>query len=126
MNQKTIFTIIASLLVLQGMAIFILSDQIVSNSFPDLSKQGIWATSEMASVVAVLYVSIGIITFTVRELQQVLIAYVVGFLLITLNTSRHLFISDMTVPLPLYFIQILLLLSCAFLMTQSKKVVLKS
>ncbi|MEQ9424597.1 MAG: hypothetical protein RJQ09_09285 [Cyclobacteriaceae bacterium] len=121
MNQKTIFTIIASLLVLQGLGIFIMSDQIVSDSFPDLSESGIWAAAQMATVVAVLYVSIGIITFYVREQPKVLIAYAMGFLLIVLNTSKHIFISEMNVPLPLYLIQILFLLAFIFLMLKSKK-----
>ncbi|MFY0627636.1 MAG: hypothetical protein JXR07_15170 [Reichenbachiella sp.] len=121
MNQKTIFTIIASLLVLQGIGIFILSDQIVSQSFPDLTEHGIRAAAEMATVVAVLYVSIGIITFYVREFPEVLIAYVVGFFLIVLNTSKHIFISEMNVPLPLFLIQLFFLFSFIFLMVKTKK-----
>ncbi|MEP1033784.1 hypothetical protein [Ekhidna sp.] len=121
MNQKTIFTIIASLLVLQGIGIFIMSDQIVSDSFPDLSESGIWAAAEMATVVAVLYMAIGIITYYVREQPKILIAYTMSFLLIVLNTSKHIFISEMNVPLPLYLIQILLLLTFILLMVKSKK-----
>jgi len=120
MNQKTIFTVIASLLILQGIGIFFMSSQIASDSFPNLSQEGIWAASEMATVVAVLYLTIGAITFSVRKLPEVLTAYVIGFLLIVLNTSKHMFISEVIVPLPLYFIQILFLLSFIFLLITSK------
>ncbi|MEP3390092.1 MAG: hypothetical protein ABJO02_18005 [Reichenbachiella sp.] len=121
MNQKTIFTIIASLLVLQGLGIFIMSDQIVSQSFSGLTEQGIRAAAEMATVVAILYVSIGVITFYVRESPEVLVAYVIGFVLIVLNTSRHIFISEMNVPLPLFLMQILFLLACVFLLVKLKR-----
>lgn len=106
---------------LQGIGIFIMSDQIVSQSFPDLTERGIMAAAEMATVVAILYVSIGVITFYVREFPEVLIAYVIGFVLIVLNTSRHIFISEMNVPLPLFLMQILFLLACVYLMVKLKK-----
>ncbi|MEQ9287201.1 MAG: hypothetical protein RIG77_09850 [Cyclobacteriaceae bacterium] len=122
MNQKTIFTVIASLLILQGVGIYLMSSQIITDSFPNLSKEGIWAASEMATVVAVLYLTLGAITYSVRNLPEVLIAYSVGFLLIVLNTSKHLFISDMNVPLPLYLIQVLFLLAFIVLLIKSKKI----
>ena len=121
MNQKTIFTVIASLLILQGVGIFFMSGQIASESFPNLSKEGIWAASEMATVVAVLYLTIGAITFSVRKHPEVLFAYVIGFALIVLNTSKHIFISKVVVPMPLYIIQIFFLLSFIFLLIKSKK-----
>ena len=122
MNQKNIFTGISIMMILQGIGIFALSGKIALDSFPTLGSEGLSAVSEMATVVAVLYIGIGTILHFTKSSPQVVPGMAVLFGLLALNTMKHIFISGVVVPIPLFVLQILFFGSMVFLLTTAKKV----
>ena len=47
MNQKTIFTVISAVLILQGIGFFLMNDQIAASAFPALDATGQQAIANM-------------------------------------------------------------------------------
>ena len=123
MNQKNLFTIIGAVLVLQGIVFFFIGDKIAAGSFPTLDETGKHATKTLLTVMACLFILLGLITYAVRENQSVLWAYCIGVGLLTLNTMKHLLIDHINVPTFAWILQLLILLACIYLWMQSRKAV---
>ena len=120
MNQKNIFTVIAAVLVLQGLAFFFMGDTIAAESFPALDESGTGAVAVMMEVVALLSIIVGLISYAVRSNPEVLGAYLLGFTLLTLNTLKHKFVDDLNVPIPAMAIQVAIVLACVYLWSQNR------
>ncbi|MFN0173872.1 MAG: hypothetical protein ACKVU0_04415 [Saprospiraceae bacterium] len=121
MNQKNIFTGIAAVLVLQGIAFYTMGDKVMAEVYPNLDEGGASAVLIMMTVVAMLSITIGLITYSARNSPQVLWAYTVGYGLILLNTSKHRFMDDVNVPIPAMVIQLGIVLLCGWLWYQQSQ-----
>ena len=78
MNQKNIFTFISAILILQGLAFFILGDQIMLSAFPSVEGEGQRALNLFMEVPAALSILIGLIAYAVRNTPSVLWAFTIG------------------------------------------------
>lgn len=120
MNQKNIFTVVAAILILQGIAFFFMGNTMAGESFPNLDDAGKGAVAVIMEVLGLLSVTIGLITYAVRGNNDVLWAYLLGFVLLTANTLKHRFIDDLNVPIPAMVIQVGILLACVYLWTKNR------
>jgi len=120
MNQKNIFTVVAAILILQGIAFFFMGNTMAAESFPNLDDAGKGAVAVIMEVLGLLSVTIGLITYAVRGNNDVLWAYLLGFVLLTANTLKHRFIDDLNVPIPAMVIQVGILLACVYLWTKNR------
>lgn len=114
MNQRNIFSAIAILLLIQGVAFFLMKDTMITNTFPDLDGAGHTATVRLIEVMCALSILIGLVTWAVRSTPGVAWAYTLGNLLLVLVTSKHMFMDHINVPLAAYGIQFLSFLGCAY------------
>lgn len=121
MNQKNIFTGIAAILVLQGIVFYTMGDKVVADVYPNLDELGASATHTMMTVVGMLSIALGLITYAARNSPQVLWAYTVGYGLILLNTSKHRFLDNTNVPVAAMVIQLGIALLCGYLWYQQSQ-----
>lgn len=121
MNQKTIFTVIAAILVLQGIAFYFMREDIVISSFPQLDEAGRPAATTLMEVMGVMSVLIGLITYAARNSAEVLWAYCIGFILFSIVSLKHLLFDHVNVPIPAIAIQIVIVLACGYLLMQGNK-----
>jgi len=121
MNQKNIFTVIGVILVLQGIAFYLMGDKMSSQTFPNLDEAGRSASINLLQVISMMSIAIGLISFAVRNSPQVLWAYTIGFSLFGLNSLKHLLVNHINVPVVALVIQLGIALVCAYLWTQNKK-----
>lgn len=121
MNQKNIFTVIAVILLLQGIFFYLMGGKVVADVYPNLAADGVAATTTMMKVVAMVSIAFGLVTYTVRNSSQVLWAYTIGFGLFSLNTLKDLFIDKINVPIPAVVIQLGITLICGYLWYQRSR-----
>lgn len=120
MNQKNIFTVIGVILILQGIAFFTMCTKVAASSFPSLDEAGVQAVAVVITVIGMLSILVGLISFAARNTPAVLWAYALGFGLLCLNTLKHYFIDHINVPMPAMIIQILVFLACGYLWMKSR------
>src|ERR1035441_5099567 len=89
MNQKNIFAVIGVILVLQGIAFYLMGDKMSSQTFPNLDEAGRSASINLLQVISMMSIAIGLISFAVRNSPQVLWAYTIGFGLFGLNSLKN-------------------------------------
>jgi hypothetical protein len=121
MNQKNIFTVIGAILVLQGFAFYFMGDKMMADVFPNLDEAGNYATTNLAQVMAMMSITVGLISYAARNTSQVLWAFTIGFGLFGLNSLKHMFINHINVPIPALVIQLGIALVCGYLWMQSGK-----
>ena len=121
MNNRTIFTIISAILILQGIGFFLMKNQIATSAYPGLDAPGLQAVAYMMEVLSALSILIGLITYGARSTAGISGYYTLGALVLVLVTSKHMFVDNVNVPLPAFVIQVLILLACAYLWMQERK-----
>lgn len=123
MNQKNIFSAIAVVLILQGIAFFAMGDKVISDAFPAVvDAAGHTAATTMLQVVAALSILCGIIAWANRTSANVAWAYTLGSLVLLCVTMKHLLMDGIKVPTFAWIIQVLIVLSCAYLWLGKKGV----
>lgn len=122
MNQKNVFTVIAVVLVLQGVVFFIIGNKMVLSTFPGLTEDCYRALSQVIEVPSALSILVGLIAYASRNTPGVLWAFTLGTAVLVGVTLKHMFIDAVAVPLPAMVIQALILLACAYLWLGVKKV----
>jgi len=98
MNQKNIFTVIGAILVLQGIAFYLMGDKMSSATFPNLDEAGKNASINLLQVISMMSIALGLISFAARNSPQVLWAFALGFGLFGKNSLKHLFVDHINVP----------------------------
>ena len=121
MNQKNIFSIIAVVLILQGIGFFLMGDKIIADAFTGLDANGLSAASTMLEVVAALSILSGIIAWANKTSANVAWAYTLGSLVLLCVTMKHLLMDGIHVPTFAWIIQVLITLSCAYLWLGKKE-----
>ncbi|MBP7239725.1 MAG: hypothetical protein KBA14_05835 [Saprospiraceae bacterium] len=122
MNQKNIFTAIAAILVLQGIAFFLLGDQMITGTYPDVAEPGHTALLQLLQVPSALSILIGLITYANRTTPNITWAYTIGTGVLLGVTLKHMFMDHVNVPMAAAIIQVLIFLACGYLWSQEKKV----
>ncbi len=122
MNQKNIFTAIAAILVLQGIAFFLLGDQMITGTYPDVAEPGHTALLQLLQVPSALSILIGLITYANRATPNITWAYTIGTGVLLGVTLKHMFMDHVNVPMAAAIIQVLIFLACGYLWSQEKKV----
>jgi hypothetical protein len=121
MKQKTVFTVIGAILVLQGILFLVMRGKMSTDTFPDLAEAGRTATVKLLEVIAMLSILLGLISYAARNTPQVLWAYTVGSALLSILTLKHMFMDHINVPIFAPIIQIAIALVCGYLWLQNKK-----
>jgi hypothetical protein len=121
MNQKNIFTVIAAVLILQGIVFFLLGDKMVSDTFPTVEGEGHRALTLVLEVPSALSILIGLIAYASRNTSSVVWAFALGSTILLCVTLKHLFMDHVNVPIAAVVIQALIVISCGYLWSQSKK-----
>ncbi len=121
MNQKNIFTAIAAILVLQGIGFFLMGDQMITNTFPDVTEPGHTALLRLLQVPSALSILLGLVTYANRGTANVVWAFTLGTAILLSVTLKHMLIDHVNVPIPAVTIQVLILLACGYLWSQEKK-----
>ena len=121
MNQKNIFTVIAAVLILQGLGFFFMGSQIAVDAFPnvDASVQG--AVKIMLEVMSALSIALGLIAYASRTNADAVWAFTLGFAVFLGVTLKHLLVDDVNVPIPAVVIQVLIVLACGYLLMGKKQ-----
>ncbi len=123
MNQKNIFTIIAVVLLLQGIFFYVMGDKVIADSFPNLDDKGIYAGTVLMQVISVISLIVGMITYAVRNTANAVWAYLIGFILFSGLSLKHLLVDHINVPIPAIVIQLGIVLACAYLWMQNRKAI---
>lgn len=123
MNQKNIFTAIAIVLFLQGIAFYAMGDKIIASSFPSLDEKGIYAGVTLLQVISAISIIVGLITYANRGTANVVWAFLIGFALLSALTLKHLLVDHINVPTAAVIIQLGIVLACAYLWMQNRKAV---
>src|SRR5687767_5990660 len=123
MNQKNLFTIISAVLVLQGLAFFIMGDQMMVTSFPNNDEAAHHSLGLLFELVAALFILIGIVTYAASTTPSVVWAFTIGSFILLAVTLKHHFVDGINVPIPAIIIQVLMLLAFAYLWSQQKRTV---
>jgi hypothetical protein len=121
MNQKSIFTAMGLILVIQGIAFYAWGTDVVTRAFPDLDETGKMAPTVLMQVMGVMSVLIGLIAFAARNTAQVVWAFCLGFVLFSVVSLKHLLVDHIQVPIPAIIIQIAIVLCCAYVWMQGNK-----
>lgn len=121
MNQKNIFSIISVLLILQGVGFWAMKTQTAASTYPTLDATGLAAVVSVIELVCAISILTGIITWAVRSTPGIAWAYALGFLIVVATTLKHMYVDNINVPMPALIIQVLILLSCAYLWMQERK-----
>jgi len=119
MSQKNIFSVIGAILVLQGLAFYLMATDVVTSAFPNLDEAGKAAPVILMQVMAVMSVALGLIAFASRNATGVAWAYCIGFALFSIVSLKHLLVDNINVPIPAVIIQIGIVLACAYLWMRS-------
>jgi hypothetical protein len=121
MNQKNIFTVIAALLALQGIAFYLMGDKVISDSFPTLDAAGKSAAIPLLQVIAALSFGFGLVIYATRNFPQVLGAFTLGSGILLILTLKHKLADHINVPVAAIIIQFFIVLSCVYLLMQNNK-----
>ena len=116
------FSVIAAVLVLQGIAFFVMGDQVISGAFPALQGDAHLAPTQLLQVMAAFSIMLGLIAYAARTTSAVLWAFTIGGTVLLAVTLKHLLVDNIKVPIPALVIQILIVLSCGYLWLSVKKV----
>jgi O-antigen/teichoic acid export membrane protein len=122
MNQKNIFTAIAAVLVLQGVAFFLIGDQMITGTYPDVAEPGHTALLQLLQVPSALSILLGLIAYANRTAPNVTWAFTIGTGILLGVTMKHMFIDHVNVPMAAAIIQAFIFLACGYLWSQEKKV----
>jgi len=122
MNQKNIFSVIAAILVIQGIVFYLMGNKLMADVFPNLDESGNLAAAMLGQVMGAMSITIGLIAYAARNTPQVLWAYVIGFSVFSLVSLKHLLVDNINVPMFAIAIQIGIVLVCGYLWMQNKKV----
>ena len=79
MNQKNVFTVIGAVLLLQGIGMYAMGNKMMADTFPNLDPNGQYAVINLAQVLAILSILVGLISFATKNVPGVLWAYTLGF-----------------------------------------------
>jgi len=120
MNQKNVFSVIAVLLVLQGLFFLIMGDKVVTDTFPGTDETGHHALIILMQVPAALLILIGIIMYANRTTPNIAWAFTLGFAILVGVTYKHLLVDHVKVPMLALVLQTLILIACGFLWSQKK------
>ena len=85
MNQKNIFTIIAALMILQGISFFIMDEKLAQDSFPGLGADGVAAVAVILTVASCLSILLGLVTYASRNNAEVVWAFAIGATILALT-----------------------------------------
>lgn len=121
MNQKNIFSAISVVLILQGIMFFTMGDKMISDTFPTAEANGHIALMKLLEVMAALSILCGIIAWANRTSANVTWAYTLGSLVLLCVTMKHLLMDHINVPTFAWVIQVLIVLSCAYLWLGKKE-----
>lgn len=121
MNQKNMFTAFSAILVLQGVFFYLMKDKVVNDAFINLDETGKNAAMILMDVLSALFIAIGLISYAMRNTQEILGAYTAGFTVLVLITLKHYFVDHINVPIPAMIIQFIIVLISAYLWMQSRK-----
>ena len=122
MNQKNIFTVFGVVLLLQGVVFFLMADKMISGVFPDLDVMGKFAATNLMQVIAGMIITLGLVSFAVRNTPQVLWAYTIGAFIGLLIALKHEFADHINVPVSALVIQFGITLLSGYLWMQKNKV----
>lgn len=121
MNQKNLFSVISAVLVLQGLAFYLMGDQLMASSFPGSDEASLLNLKLLFEVVAALSIALGLVTYAARTTPSVVWAFTIGTLLLLLVTLKHYLVDGINVPIFAIVIQVLMLLAFAYLWSQQKR-----
>jgi|SRR5687767_1385329 len=121
MNQKNLYSVIAALLLIQGIAFFIMNAQLMASAFPDIDDTGRLALGRLLEVMAALSVLLGLVTYATRTTPNLNWAFTIGSLLLLAVTFKHKFMDGINVPIPAMIIQILMVVAFGYLWAQEQK-----
>ena len=121
MNQKNLFSVIAALLLIQGVAFFIMNAQLMASAFPAIDATGQQALGKLLEVMAALSVLLGLVTYATRTTPNVSWAFTIGSLVLLAVTLKHKFMDGINVPVPAMIIQVLMVLAFAYVWSQESK-----
>ena len=122
MNQKNIFTAIAAVLILQGIAFYIMGHQIAADAYPNLAVDGQGAIKIMLEIMGALSIAIGLLAYATRTTPGVVGAFTLGAVVILIVTLKHLLVDGVNVPIPAIIIQVLIVLACVYLLSTKRGV----
>ena len=120
MNQKNIYSVIAALLLIQGIAFFIMNAQLMASAFPAIDDAGRQALGKLLEVMAALSILLGLVTYATRTTPNISWAYTLGTLILLAVTLKHKFMDGINVPIPAMLIQIIMLLAFAYVWSQER------
>ena len=120
MNQKNIFSAISVVLILQGIAFFVMKSQLASSAFPAVDATGQVALSQLIEVMGALSIFVGLVSWANRTNAGVVGAFTLGALVLLAVTMKHYFVDKINVPIPAMAIQVLIVFACAYLMFSKK------
>ncbi|MEP6647078.1 MAG: hypothetical protein ABJC12_08305 [Saprospiraceae bacterium] len=123
MNQKNIFSVIAALLVLQGIGFFLMKGTIVTSSFPALDEAGHSAAVKLIAVIAALSIMIGLIAYAARSATNVVWAFAIGSAILGAVTIKHRFTDGVNVPVGVMVVQLFIIMACFYLWGQKEAVI---
>ena len=121
MNQKNLYSVIAVLLVVQGITFFVMNSQLVASSFPASDETGRVALGRLLEVMAALSILLGLVTYATRMTPNLNWAFTLGTLILVAVTLKHKFMDGINVPMPAMIIQIIMLVAFAYLWSQEQK-----
>ena len=114
MNQKNIYSTFGAILILQGLAFFMMKAQLVAGAFSTIDATGQQALSQLFEVVAAFSILIGLVAFASRTTPNVSWAFTLGTLILLAVTLKHKFMDGINVPVPAILIQVLMLIAFAY------------
>src|SRR5688572_4587174 len=126
MNQKNIYSAMGAILIIQGLAFFMMKAQLVSGAFAAIDAPGQLALSQLFEVVAALSILIGLVTYASRTTPNVSWAFTLGALILLAVTLKHKFMDGINVPVPAILIQVLMLIAFAYVWSLERKVVVRT
>ena len=121
MNQKNIFTAIAVILILQGLAFYFMGGKIIAGAFPNVDATGQLALTQLLEVVAVLSFNFGLMAYATRNAPATVGAWTLGFALLLCVTLKQLLVDGINVPIPAVAIQVLIVLAIGYLWLEQNK-----
>jgi len=118
MNQRTIFSVIGVVLVLQGIFFYFMADYVVTDAFAGIDEAAKSAPMVLMQVMGVMSITLGVIAFATRNTAEVLIGFLIGFVLFLMVSLKHLFVDHINVPIPAIVVQAGVVFACIYLRMQ--------
>ncbi len=121
MNQKNIFTVMAALLAIQGIAFYFMGSQIATDAFGDIGAPGNLAAKHLLEVMAVFTFNFALVAYALRSNPQLLAPFTLGFAILVIVTLKHMLVDKINVPIWAIGFQIVSLLAVGYLWMQNNK-----